>query len=81
MNTLHQSSTIYGHLSRLTKDVFNISDYMVNSDRMIGSCGIRKDLEGESFVLIMRHYLGSFLKRVRKLREISVGQTDCKPRF
>jgi hypothetical protein len=77
MNTLYKKFTIksrvYGYLSWLTKDVFNISDYTVPSDRMIGTCGIREDLEGDSFVLIMRHCLGSFLKRVRKLREISNG--------
>jgi hypothetical protein len=77
MNTLYQSFTIkkrvYEYLCWLTKEVFNVSGYTMPSDRLTGTCGIRKGLEGDNFVLIMGHYLGSFQKRVRKLREISFG--------
>jgi hypothetical protein len=49
MNTLYQSFTIkkrvYEYLCWLTKEVFNISDYTVPSDKMTDTCGIRKGLE------------------------------------
>jgi hypothetical protein len=46
----------YEYICWLTKDVFNISDYTVPSDRTIGTCGTGKNLGGDNFVLIMRHY-------------------------